>query len=197
MKIDPRYKKVLREIYGDTGVTDDDHELASKLLSNLEIAHTTGKGRLCYNDVWTPFSSNRLVKYGPELLLGRLFDSSTYDTGSYALPNIPNVITLGTDATAWTDTTIELGNEISDAGLSFAAPDDVTCTSSPAAKFPNDIVTITRSFGLLTLISGPYSVTEMALRNSSSKYFNRVLVSSTSIATNGTLTAQMVIQVIP
>jgi len=198
MKIDPRYKKVLREIYGDTGVTDDDHELASKILASLEIPHMVGRGRLRYNGDWEPMSRNKLLKNGPKILMRRLFNVAT-------VPSVPNWIVLGkqTGTLSYDVNAPGCQDVISDgtAGSGGISPvvADTYPISTTNATYGDDTCVLTYDYSTLSAISGDITITEMALRNSDGTplNYNWIDISDKTVSIGGTLVAEMTVQCLP
>lgn len=189
MKLDPRLAQYLRELYGDRNVTEDDHDLVVKMLQANEITgYMLGRGRLCYNGVWAPYSRNKLLQNGPKIVIRRVWNVAT-------VPSVPSIIRLGTGTSAYNRSFAGCETEISDAGLVFGAADTVVVGTADA-NYGDDKVTITKDFGTLTLTSGPYDVSEMALRNTDGTplNFNRFIVSTKQISTGGTLQAEVVVQ---
>jgi hypothetical protein len=185
--------KIIHELENDPGVTHIDHDLAIRLIGALgfEKCMWAGKGRICYNGEWTPYSHNRLLQNGPKIVTRRLFNVST-------VPSIPNVIILGTGTSAYDRTFPGCETAISDAGLVFAADSSPTIGTADA-NYGDDKCTINYDWGTLTLSGGPYTVSEMALRNTDGTplNFNRLLIANKQISTGGTLQAECVVQCVP
>jgi len=198
-KIDPRLKKVVRELFGDMG-TDDDHAYVMALLEGMEVPHMKGKGRLCYNGEWTPFGHNRLIDDGTKILTSRTFDSSTYTNvdgvpGNYAVLTAPRQIVLGTggDGTANSYSasypngvqTEITGEDISGPPSGFtpgtAWPTSEVSVSSSGSTYIHDTITFATNWGTLAL---PLN-------------FNWLPVSPKTVYHGGTLAGQCIITLVP
>lgn len=195
MKIDPRYMKFLRELNGDSGVTDDDHELVSKMLSQWEIQHMVGRGRLNYNGEWAPSSRNKLLDKGPKILMNRLFVESPTIT-------IPNWIVLGKQASpSYVGSAPGCQTVISDGtsgfgGISPVVADTFTISNTTLEL---DTCVLTYDYETLSDIAGEIIITEMALRNADETPLNYNWIENLSPKTvniGGTLIAEMTVQAI-
>lgn len=161
MNMDPRLRNLLRELYGDRGVTGDDHDLAIRFCRANEIACVTGQGWLTVDGVDQPRTHNKLLKRGPEMNARRAFNLS--------IPAIPQYIQLGVGTGAETLNTglVQCQTPTTDAVLAVAAPTSITPTSS-GGVYPFDVVTVVRAYGVLTGLAAPLAISEMSLLNTNS-----------------------------
>jgi hypothetical protein len=166
-QIDPRLRNVLRELYGDTGVGDNDHDLAIAFLKQHEIAHVIGYGNLVVNGVPTPYSNNKLLRDGPSMLVRRVFNSASGGAPPYdVVPTLPDRIQIGigTGAETLNSGLTQCQTPSSDPVLAVGAPTSIALTGS-GGVYPWDTQTVSRAYGVLTGLVGTVNIAELALIN--------------------------------
>jgi len=196
--MDPRLKKLARELFGDAGVTDDDHEIAIRIARAAEIPFHFAYGRLIVDGEPKPWSKNKMIHDGPGITTYFLWQAATGVLSP--APASPTIINLGTGTTTYSSAWTGCETVITDAGLVYGAATSVV-VSTANASYTHDLVTVTKAWGVLSgLASGPHDVKEMALRTDTSGTiygFGRLQLATQQITTATNLSAEYKVQYVP